>query len=483
MRLRRSGMTAAIEGAVRPVSKQMAARLAPRNWLLVFLTVAAGLLVARFVLTCPIYYVAAGSLALLLGLLLVRNLQFGVLGYFFVAALAFGESPAIQSPHSGYRAGLMPSQVFLAFLALLWLGRAAFADGFRLVKSELNLPLAALAVVSLASLVTSNVLHGTRELLFHQMLITQVAEVGLLGFSICAFFLAANTLREQKWIGRLFAPVVLLGLYFAAHRIFGFDFPIPMIWGSFLLAAAIAFVYARLLFQKLGRARAVGLALLLLIMLYAAYRNLSWVSGWVAVTGAILTVSYCRSRPLAALLVVLTLTALFVYPGIYHSVQEESEIGGDFDRFIIWGDAFRMFTAVNPVLGVGPGNYHAYVYYHSTLWFGGQTYTTAHSNYVQMAAELGLVGLAVLLWIVVSAIRAGSRAGRSAPTEMRWLPVAATSIFAAMAVASLFGDYLFPSRGNNGIVTFGTTVYTWLIMGTAVAAGNLQREPVPDGAE
>lgn len=432
--------------------------------------IGAGLLIAVFVTRLSAYYVAAGTAALVLGLVLVRNLQFGLLVYFCFAALAFGESPEVQSPHSEYSAGLMPSQVFLAFLAVLWLGRAAFAEGFRLVKSELNLPLAALGMVAVASLVASNLLRGTRELLFHQMLIAQVAEVGLLGCSICAFFLAANTLRERKWLNRLFVPVVLLGLYFSAHRMFGFELPVPILWGGFLLAAAIAFVYARLLFGKLGRPQAIGLGLILAIMLYAAYNNLSWVSGWVAVTGAILVVSWYRSKALAALLVALTLLAIFVYPGIYQSVHEESEAGGDFDRFIIWQDAFRMFTAVNPVLGIGPGNYHPYIYYHSTLWFGGQTYTTAHSNYVQMASELGLIGLAVFIWVIVSGIRVGSRAARASPPDLRWLGVAATAILASIAVASLFGDYLFPSRGNSGIVTFGTTVYTWLIMGAAAAA-------------
>jgi len=445
--------------------------------------VAVGLAIAVFVTGLSAYYIAAGAAALVLGLMLAGNLQFGLLVYFCLAALAFGESPGVQSPHSGYSAGLMPAQVFLVLLAVLWLGRAVFVGRFRLVKSELNLPLAALGAVAVASLVVNNVLRGTRELLFHQMLIAQVAEVGLLGCSICAFFLAANTLRERKWIGRLFVPVVLLALYFSAHQMFGVELPISIIWGSFLLAAAIAFIYARLLFDKLDRPRVIGLGILLAILIYAAYNNLTWVSGWVAVTGAILVVTWYRSKALAAFLVALALLAIFVYPGIYHSIHEESEAGGDFDRFIIWRDAFHMFMSVNPVLGIGPGNYHPYVYYYNTLWFGQPTYTTAHSNYVQIASELGLMGLAVFVWVIVSGIRVGNRAARASPPDMRWFGVAATAILAALAVASLFGDYLFPSRGNNGIVTFGTTVYTWLILGAAVAAANLANEanmPAPE---
>jgi len=445
--------------------------------------IALGLVIAGFVTRCSAYYVVVGTSALLLGMLLVRNLQLGLWGYLFVAALAFGESPGIQSPHSGYRAGLMPSEVMMAFLAILWLWRAVFVRGFRITKSELNLPLVALGAVALISLVLNNVLRGTRQLLFHQLAITQVAEVGLLCFSVCAFFVAANTWHDPKWLRRLFVPVVLVGLYFAAHRLVGFALPVPVVWGSFLLSSAIVFVYARLLFDDLNRPRRIGFALILLFMLAAAYMSLSWVSGWIAVTGAILVASFYRSKALAAVLVLLALTAMFIYPGVYHPVREESELGGDFDRFVIWHDAFDMFMAVSPVFGVGPGNYHPYVYYHNSLWFGGRTYTTAHSNYVQMAAELGLVGFAVFVWVLAAGVIAGHRAVRRAPPELKWLAVSATAIFSSMIVASILGDYLFPSRGNNGIVSFGTTVYTWLILGAAVAAANLPRSATSDSGQ
>jgi O-antigen ligase len=444
------------------------------------LVIVLGFMLARFVLESSGYLVLALMGSLVLGFILLRNLQPGLVVYFLIAGLAFGESPGVQSPHSGYSAGAMPSQLLLGFLTMLWFARALFAEGFRFAKSDLNRPLLALGLVALASLLTNNVLRGTRELLFHQLLITQIAEVALLGCSICAFFLVANALRSAGSIRAAVVPVILLGLYFAAHRIVGFELPIPMPWGSFILAAALSLVYARLLFGRHERKHRIGLSLLFAVLLIAAYKNLSWISGCVAASGAIMVVSWYRSRPLAIILLMLVLIALFVYPGIYASIHEESETGGDFDRFIIWQDAFRMFMAVSPLLGIGPGNYHPYIYYHGTIWYGSGTYTTAHSNYAQMAAELGLVGLAVFIWVVVSGIRAGHSAVRNAPSDLRWLAVGATAFFASMAVSSLFGDYLFPSRGNNGIVNFGTTVYAWLILGAAVAAANLDSESRPE---
>lgn len=441
---------------------------------------AGGILIATFVINAEVYYILVASGAVALSLILIRNLQRGLAAYFFFAALAFGMSPTVHSPHSGYEAGVMPSEAFLAFLTMLWLGRAVLTREFRLVKSDLNFPLFALVAISFISLVTNNVFRVTRELLFHQMLITQVAEVGLLCLSVCAYFLAANSLYEEWWLRLIQIPVLLLALYFSVHSIFDVDLPVPVFWGSFLLAAGIGIVYAHLLFSKLDRCRVVVLSALLAVMLYAAYKDLSWVSGWISVSGVIMVVSFLRSRWLAGVLLIIALLAIFAWPGIYQTVHDESEGGGDFDRFVIWQDAFRMFMSVNPLLGVGPGNYHPYVYYHNTIWFGGRTYTTAHSNYVQMASELGLVGLAVFLWVIIAGVRTGLRAWHVCPANFRWLVAAATAVFTSMAVTSIFGDYLFPSRGNNGIVNFGTTVYTWLLIGAAVACTNLRSQTTDD---
>ncbi|GEM_PF-5061793 len=444
------------------------------TWAAPFVVLAGGIGIGLLVVKLPTYFALAVMVAVILGLALVRNLQFGLILLFYISAFALGESPGVQSPNSSYSQGLMPSELLLGFLVMLWIGRGAFTGGIRIRKSALNLPMVVLWVVAFISLLMNNILRGTRELLFHQMWITQIAEVGLLTFSIWAFFLTASVLDSKRWINRIYLPVVLMGSIIAAYQITRFaPLAFPFMWGSFLMAAAIAFVYSRLLFSKLDTKQIVGLSILLAMLIVGVLIDLAWVSGWIACMGVVLVVSWFRSKPLAIGLTVCLLFMLFVYPGVYSSIHEESVFGGDFDRFTIWRDAALMVMDVNPVLGVGPGNYHPYVYWHNTIWFGSTTYTTAHSNYAQMLAELGVVGLLAFLWVIAAAIVTGVRAYRRCAPEHRWLAVSATAMVSALAVASLFGDYLFPSRGNNGIVTFGTTVYTWLIMGAAVAASDL----------
>lgn len=451
-------------------------------WMLL-LIVLSGLFVAKFVLIMPFYFVVAAMIAIMLGFALINHLEYGIIAYFFIAAFAFGESPGVQSPNSHYKAGLMPSQMLIVFLMMIWIGRMAFTQKRpKLASSALNLPLIMFGSVSFISMVASNILRNTRTMLLHQLIITQIAEVGLLWLSLCAFFLVANGLKQEKYIQRIFVPVVLLGLYSAASRLLNVDLPINIIWGSFLTNAAIAFIFSRLLFDKLTGKQKVYFWILFLVCLVSIFKDLSWISGWLATGVTLLIISAYRSKALAGALITIGFIVLFIYPGLYRDIQKESLAGGDYDRLIIWKDAFGMFMDINPVLGIGPGNYAPYVYYHSTLWWGNneKTYTTAHNNFVQITAETGLVGLAAFLWVIVAGIVAAHRSARSAPVDLVWLGIASVGIFAGLAIACICGDYLFPSRGNNGIATFGTTVYTWLIIGAAVAAGNLSPQAITE---
>jgi O-antigen ligase len=435
------------------------------------IVVVLGWILGKLVVTCSIWYAVALALATVLGFVLVNRLQYGILVYFFVALFAFGQSPAVQSPNSNYRAGLMPSQVLLIFFTLLWLGKKVFGGSEKIVKTPLNPALAVLSIVSILSFASSNLLRGTRELLFHQLIVTQIAEVGLLLCSVFAFLVTANGLKDQSVIKATFIPIVLVSLYFVPRAFTRCYMPIPIIWGNFLLNAGIVLVYGRLLFEDLRPYKKIGFIIILGILIVASYCNLSWVSGWMATTISIVVVTYCRSKKATAALIAAGLFVLFVYPGLFYQVQDESAAGGDYDRFTIWHDAYKMFTSVNPVLGVGPGNYHPYVYYHSSIWIAkGNTYTTAHSNYIQMASEMGLLGFAAFLYVVTAGIWTGFRAVRRGPPEMKWITVGGLAMFTGIALSSVFGDYLFPSRGNNGLMSFGTTVYSWLMLGAAVAA-------------
>lgn len=105
---------------------------------------------------------------------------------------------------------------------------------------------------------------------------------------------------------------------------------------------------------------------------------------------------------------------------------------GSPDRVGQAGAALRE-AARNPVTGTGPGSL-------SLRWVDGDGRTLraeyVHNEYLQILAELGAVGVALLLVLIVEVGRTVARGRKAAPSLPTWAGVAAALV--AMAVHALF---------------------------------------------
>ena len=132
-------------------------------------------------------------------------------------------------------------------------------------------------------------------------------------------------------------------------------------------------------------------------------------------------------------------------------------------RWQFWDGAVDEFRA-HPILGGGAGSYAAWWAEHATIQYALRD---AHSIYLETLAELGLVGLALLLGLLgVVAASAAVRLRRAGHEER-------ASIAALTAVAASFGvgaglDWMWelPAVTGVGIVAMG------LLVGPATAAGS-----------
>lgn len=116
----------------------------------------------------------------------------------------------------------------------------------------------------------------------------------------------------------------------------------------------------------------------------------------------------------AACLILLVCLSL---PGVYSAVLERISSTVDVGyasnraRLLRWGQAASMFLQ-SPILGKGYGAF-AMLYEEDVALVG--TYTAqyqlgAHSEYLQVMAELGIVGLAAWIWLNLAFLRYGARA-------------------------------------------------------------------------
>ena len=127
-----------------------------------------------------------------------------------------------------------------------------------------------------------------------------------------------------------------------------------------------------------------------------------------------------------------------------HSMVNPSA-GYNGERLLMWGAGWRMFQA-DPLTGVGLQDLHAvYPAYRSPL--ATEEIGHLHNTYVQIAATMGLAGLAAFAWLYGSLLRtasAGLAWGRGLPARIRsegegaGLRLGVTAALAGFLVAGIF---------------------------------------------
>lgn len=435
-----------------------------------------GYILSSLIIRMDVYFVAVVGIIVITSIILSQWFALGIILFALIAPFNTGNSPAVLGAEASYRAGVMPSQLGLVFLCGYWGITKFFGGGIKIARSRLNIPLAVFFSVAIASMASSYVIWDDGVHRYDKQLLYQVSEIGIWGLCVAAFFLTASSMKDRRWIGALYWPIAIAGIYAAFFQVSGMEPPWSINRSTFITAFAAILTTARVVLGKESAWGKIGLAVLLGIFLLGSFWSRSWVSGWLTASLGIMIVVLFYSRRMFVVTAIVLLLAMSIQPAAINTVYSESHAEGDMDRVDLWVDAARMASSVNPVLGIGPSDYLAYSRKYGSVWYGNTTYTTAHSDYAQVIAELGLFGIIAFLWLVIAGIRTGLDTVHKGPRELKWLTVGATAIFAAIAVTSLVGDYLLPSRVNGGIWSFGTSIFPWLLLGAAVATVQPQED-------
>ena len=136
-------------------------------------------------------------------------------------------------------------------------------------------------------------------------------------------------------------------------------------------------------------------------------------------------------------------------------------------RFDAW-PIMAQLIKINPLWGLGFANYYWY-----TPLFPIRGYAVSfnsHNNYVDIMAQMGLVGLICFLWFFWEAGRLGWRLQKQAPSGFaRAYIYGALGGLAGMVVAGMFGDWVLPFFYNIGLNGFRTSMLGWLFLGGLVS--------------
>jgi hypothetical protein len=389
---------------------------------------------------------------------------------------------SLMVPSPDLPGGFNLAVLFLAMLIGLWLLQLFMEEGgLRLVPSATVKPLLWLIIAVLLA-------FGVGQLPWFSFgakapLSAQVGGLTIYLLAVGAFLLVAHQVRDLRWLERLtWMFLALAGWYivgWAVPAMGTITTPLfqqdatsnSMFWTWFV---ALAFSQAWLN-KKLHWGWRLTLAALVLVALYVAYfMNGDWKSGWIPPLASIAAIIGLRSWR-AGLAV--ALLGLFMARDLFARVVASDEYS--YSTRVDAAQTVLEMAKVNPITGFGPANY-----YWSTPLFRIRGYWdvvfASHNQYVDIIAQIGLLGLACVLWFFWEVGRLGWRLRSRVPDGFALAYVyGALGGLAGMLVAGMLVDWFLPFVYTIGLRGFRGSMLAWLFLGGLVSLEQIVQQQAP----
>ena len=383
---------------------------------------------------------------------------------------------------------LNPATLLIPVLLAVWLLVMVTRRHISLAPSATNRPLALFLLASLLSLLIGRATWDPMVPMGGNFLLVQLAQWAIFALSAGAFWLAANLVKDERWLWRLTAGFLLVGGGVAILRVLP---GMAGIGGRFTTMAFIrspfwvllaALAAGQLLFNRaLSLPWRSFLAVVLgASLVYALVQQQEAASNWVGVAAALGTLIWLRFPrlrwPIAALLIAL-IAAGILLPRVYEFAggDKEWEVSGG-SRLALTQRVIEV-TLRNPVTGLGPAAYRPYanatpLRYGHANWVAPQI--NSHNNYVDLFAHGGILGLLLFAWVVWEVARLGLRLRLRYTKDfsagyVNGLLAAGAGSLVLMALA----DWILPFVYNIGFGGFQASMLVWLFLGGLVALENM----------
>lgn len=188
---------------------------------IIALCLAVGLAIGAYVALLSPILAVVGTLALISGMLMLRDTQWGLIAIIgLICLLPFGALP--------FKIGFTPTFLDLGLIAtyFVWLMRIATGKAGKFVATPLGLPIAVFLLLACASFVA-----GLAHAYLNQYVLRHFVEILL---SISLFFVVVNCVRTQQQLKILITALIVAG--FGAAFVGVFLYFIPSAWSIRLLS-------------------------------------------------------------------------------------------------------------------------------------------------------------------------------------------------------------------------------------------------------
>jgi hypothetical protein len=230
----------------------------------------------------------------------------------------------------------------------------------------------------------------------------------------------------------------------------------------------------------------VRVALILLTALalfHGIVQRSSWVSGWMPPAVAVGVVLLYRMPRF-------TITVSFgLAPAIAFAGYRALTLVSDTEKYSLLTrmEAWRVLSSVvseSPLVGLGPANYYHYTELFPIL--GWYVKFSSHNNYIDLIAQIGLVGFAAFLWLAFEILRLNWSLRRltGAQNFTSAYIIGALGGVIATLVSGMLGDWIIPFVYNTGLPAFRSSLLFWVFAGGLLALRRMsyRQQPVPSVA-
>lgn len=391
---------------------------------------------------------------------------------------------------TGSAVALTPPVLIIPALAFVWLVGVR-KRSWHLPASRTILPLLLFVGSGLLSLVAGLVYWDPAVPRADNLLMVQLAQWSIFALSAAIFVLAGDMGKDGRWLEyATWAFLVLSGLVILEvyvpwlKQALDWSRPERAKSGIFFPWVAALTVGQLLFNRRLGGLARSALAVLWTGTAYVVWFMWSeWTSALAPFTAATITVVWLwvwrRSRVLAvAGIAVLAVAAVVLYPVVFELS------GGQRELEYSWGGRLALYRAVidlakaHPLLGLGPAAYRHYGFTRILSTGDGRAlYVRAninsHNNYIDIFAQMGLVGCGLFLWFITEFGVVGWKlttrfCGDFADGYVHGV----LGGLSGSLVAMMLVDWLLPFVYNVGFRGFRTSALAWMFMGGLVAMEN-----------
>lgn len=370
--------------------------------------------------------------------------------------------------------GLSAATLMVALMLGLWLmDMFVVKRNVTFIRSRIMIPILSFLAISFLALGMGQI----PWFVFARQapLSAQLGGFGIFVFSIGAMLLAAHRITEIRWLQIIVWVFIGLGVFYLLGRtvkwgyidkLYNLAFSAgSMFWTWLMALTASQVIYNH---ELKPRVRNLLIGVVLLLLYVAVVQAYDWKSGWIPPLVSLAALLGNRYRKAALLaLPFLAIASTYIVAGLI--ATDEYSWGTRVDAWQI----ILEISRVSPLLGMGFSNY----YWYTPLFpiRGWLVSFNSHSQYVDLIAQTGYLGLLCFIWLFFSVGRLGwDLAKKTSDGFARAYLYGVIAGLIGTMVAAFLVDWVLPFTYNIGLKGFRASVLPWIFMGGVIALEQIE---------